>query len=666
MIKKSIFILLILSYLFSFSQRLKFPEQRDFSWPDHNMKFLTVPDSLAGESLIILKDEFTFRNGFLTRRLALKAMNSDGISKISDFQLPDDIDLTNFSNEYRQGRFKDQKIPFYYTYDIQYFAARIIRSQKGFFDLDPSCKKGEVFWIKTDGSHIKQETFNFEITDIQIGDIVEITYKVEIKNARVFLSLNTIYPRLMLNVITDLPMGYHNLRSIDTAQFRTTKRIGKNFSCQFFYLNAIRYPDNSGGLRALPYLVMNEWRSKWISVVDSVSRRKYNTKEQNALRAFADRFVREASDSSGNKVVAQMIDNINQLEFVSAEKMYFSAESQYALTAVEHLNKGRLEEQFELKTYDGLLEEKKIFFLYAIIGDKRKSEVKEGFYSNTVNRQTVFAIPEGKSLVFYKIRKDALKYLPNELPFYLEGTMCALIPQNTHFSSIKTSITNKMLFTKTPGSSFNENLRSEIVKCNISIDSSKIRLAIKENLSGQFSTLLRPYYNNEYIDSTVSGKYFKKCTEKPFAKDITIKQISSAKTFPFKHTFGGEETIFLQKNSEISLLNWFSFVFSKKEIGSKPNHDYYMDFQFTDSYNYLFEFDKPCEIINSSSFTKKIINEYFELSSNLTKQESNKFLLSIIVKVKQDIIPKKDADKFMDFITALEDLNNLKLNYKIL
>ena len=72
------------------------------------------------------------------------------------------------------------------------------------------------------------------------------------------------------------------------------------------------------------------------------------------------------------------------------------------------------------------------------------------------------------------------------------------------------------------------------------------------------------------------------------------------------------------------------------------------------------------EVLNGGEFTKKLSNEFFEISSNFVKQESNKYLLSVIVKVKQDLILEKDESKMTDFVNLLDDINKLKLNYKTL
>jgi hypothetical protein len=646
-----------------FPQKLKFPEQSDFLWPDNTVKYPELPGDFNNQDMVALNDVIELKDGMLYRRVTIKLINEKGVKKMSTLRLPEDLDLINFSNGYRQGRFKDQSTPFCYTYEIKYFAARTIRNRR-INELSPTCSKGKVFWVRSDGSRIKQDIFDFSLGDVEVNDIVEIMYKAEVGRARLFISLNTRFPRVKLQVLTNGFLGFNNLRPQDTLQMRKPVKVEGSYFFEFKDLNGIAYPDNSGGLRKLPYIVFNQYAFPWTVMTDSISKKKYNTKEQNSLRKYAETFKREPSDSSGNKILTQLIDSINSLTYVSAESMHYSANSQYAITSSEHLLRRRLVEEFMIKTYDQLLEEMKIFFYFGIIGDKRKSEVKMEYYTNTIDMEGIFAVTQGKSIIFYKTRKDGLKYFPNELPYYLEGTNCALMPQNLQFAPDKNK-GSKMIFTKTPKSSFNDNVRSESAQFLVKTDSLFIKAQIKESLGGQYSTLLRSLYKNEYIDSTVQPVYYKKCIDKPGFRNANIKRGLENKFFPFKCSFNCAATSVLPA-SVINLKDWFSFNFSIEDFQVAPDHDFYVDFQLTDSYNYLFEFDKAVEILNTVDLTKRLSNEYFEISSNLVKQENTKYLLSVIVKIKQDIIPEKNGYKLSEFVKLLDEINNFKLNYKIL
>ncbi len=192
------------------------------------------------------------------------------------------------------------------------------------------------------------------------------------------------------------------------------------------------------------------------------------------------------------------------------------------------------------------------------------------------------------------------------------------------------------------------------------MDSFLMRSTGKVSLSGQFSTILRPLYLNEWIDSTVSPGYFKRCVDKPGA--ITKKALlSSKKTFPFRHVFGCAQKMNFKDTNKLSLKNWFSFVLSRKEIPQKPECDYYFDFDFSDAYTFSIDFNRPVEIKNKEAFTSKINNEYFELESGIFKNQST-YLLSVKVAVKQSYIPLEKANLLMDLLEQLDELNNFTLD----
>ena len=165
------------------------------------------------------------------------------------------------------------------------------------------------------------------------------------------------------------------------------------------------------------------------------------------------------------------------------------------------------------------------------------------------------------------------------------------------------------------------------------------------------------------LDSTISPVYCKKCSEKPSASNIKIRTLSRSNIFPFKHSFSVTEDIPFT-TSLIPLKGWYSFIFNSVLFSKKPNFDFYFDFKSSDIYNHLFSFNKPVEILNVSAFTKSIQNNYFELSSNFVKQNESTYLLNVIVKVKQSVLPEKEGQLLVEFTEALDYLNNLSILYK--
>lgn len=262
--------------------------------------------------------------------------------------------------------------------------------------------------------------------------------------------------------------------------------------------------------------------------------------------------------------------------------------------------------------------------------------------------------------MYFMPRYGGMKYHLNELPFYYEGSLAALTARNFQ-DNMKAKDEKSFKLLKTHKGTFNENTRTENATVKIAMDSLKAGFVIKESLSGQFSTLLRHLYLNEYIDSTVAPHYFKKCLDKPSSSEHKVKLSSFITEFPFRYTFNCSEKISLTNSKKLDLKNWFSFPISKIIIPETPTHDYFFDFDFSDSYNFLLDFNTPVQVKNKEEFIKRINNNYFELESDIIKNTDSSYLLKVKLVVKQNKIPLSEINLLTTLITDLEDLNNFSL-----
>lgn len=692
--KKNLTFFCILLFANCWSQN--FPGQRDFQWPDYFVNYMDVPDSLKDEEAIILNEQLVITDNIIRKRIAIKIQNERGLERLRQLQLPENFDLTNPPNWYSQGRFKGRRDPFIYSYKINYFSARILKPNKKFEEITVKCKSEKVYWVDTTGRRIYDYIHDFNFEDLSVGDILEYTYEalVDWNHAQHVVYPNGIDPKF--NYSLDLKVGIRaDLKNIELIyDYKIPKNVIKktvtnkngdlvrNANYSFDYLKGYNSIENIRPGYTLPSISVNHGsfyalkgsgnpnvytmyaldRYKWMLIVDTVKTNLYDKYHAN-VRKFIAGFESISDDTTGVFFASQLVDTLNKLKFVSAESMSYGDIPQYALPSSEQLLKGRLTEEFIFKNYRDFLTEKNIFYYSGIMLDKRKGIINMDYRNAYDLEKKIIVIPIGNSFKYYVPRYRGVTYLPDELPFYLEGTKCALMPcSRCAGSSSKLQIS----FITIPKSNFNENARSESASIKVITDSMRINVFIKENLSGQFSTMLRHYYNNEYIDSTVRESFYKKCYDIPGLSDLVIKKGALQNKFPFRQTYNCSGNIKLNNKGEISLKDWFSFTWSKTQFSKTPNHEIYTEFQQSDYYNLLFEFDKPVEVVNLDDFAKKMMNEYFEITSNLVKQDGNKYLLSVIVKVKQDMVPEKDAVRIMDFVSVLDVINNFKIQYKTL
>ena len=163
------------------SQDLTFKTET-YSWPDQVKKFESIPDSFKNEGAVILKDNislnFTERN--ITRRIAIKILNVEGLNYFKTVCLPQNFDITRINNSInKQGRFCELNSPFVKTYKINYFAARIIRNNV-ITEIPVSVNTKKVYWLAKDGERIYDFEISCSFDQLDIGDIIEYSYSVAV------------------------------------------------------------------------------------------------------------------------------------------------------------------------------------------------------------------------------------------------------------------------------------------------------------------------------------------------------------------------------------------------------------------------------------------------------------------------------------------------------
>lgn len=679
------------------SQNLNFKSE-NYTWPDANKNFDIIPDSLKNDGAVILNDDITlnFANAFVKRRQAVKILNEEGLNYFKSVSLPQNFDITNQNNPYyKQGRFAKRLIPFIYDYKISYFAARIIRN-KIITEIPVKVTTNKVYWVKYNGEKTYDYEYVFDFNDLQVGDIIEYSYKAEIKGTydTEQFYLNDYFPKLntklSIKIIAPGSLSRTEMvlnHNIDSSQYTKTDVPDKSFTYQNFYytfknLKAIKYSQNILAGKTLPHVTASAYnvnrhsldrtmssskyifstRYSWFVIPDSLNEKeKVYDKYGANLRKFIAKFPDNPNDSSKTQFFSQFIDSINTYKYLTAEQMHYNQEAQYILASSERLMKRELPQEFVSELYADILFEKNIFYYKANVQDRRLGIHTSANRSHEDYELEFFALPVKTSFKFYVPRFKGIKYFPDELPFYYEGSFCALFPKNTKAANYKEGLQN-IKFIKTPASTYNENVRTENALFKVNLDSSIIHASIKTTLNGQFSSILRHYYNKDVVDSTIKTEYFKKCVDKPDASEKQIKLTSQSKIFPFKSSYACSENIKISKEY-IDLSNWFSFALDKENFKEPITQAYFLDFTFTDSYNFLFEFNKPTDITNLEEFNKKLHNDFFEVSSILNKQENNKYLLTLSTKAKQYVLPEEKTNYLIEYLNLLSQINLLKLKY---
>lgn len=703
--KKIFFYVSFLIIGITYSQNVSFKKEL-YSWPSIAPSQTKQTDKFIDEDLVIIDEDVklnlvTRTIQVLNKNCILKINTEKGLKKIKSISLPESFDIGADKYLEQQGRQKNTQAPFIYDFKIMHFAARVLKKNGEVVELPMNVKYNKVFWLEQNGNRMEDYNYIFSLENIEVGDVVEYNYTIQFAGRygyNLFFFNGDIAKQNSSFQIKYSPiLRFENQKILfggngaDSALTKSVE-VGKintvwTYDYKFKDLKAINYPVNSCSGKNLPYIfadlnfltfigfsaIPNDAlvfkdrgpNFEWLPLQNLFVEKANYDKQHANVRKFLSAIPNDENNADKSVFLSKLCDTLNTLKYASAESMNYSENAQYSVGSGEWLVKGKIIEEFMFELYWQLLNESKLPKNLICVQDKRLGEHKTGSRTAYKYEYNLFGIDNGKSILYIMPRVNGMKYNLDEIPFYIEGATAAVMNYDVQEVIFKSLISPKVIqFIKTSSSSENENVRTENGMFKFNLDSNVVNVSMKENLSGQFSTIVRPIYLNEALDSTVNPVYFKRCTDKPNAQNINIKKTSSSNIFPFKNSFVCTEKINFSKSSEIPLKNWFSFTFDKHLIPEKPNFDYYFDFQYTDIYNYMIEFNKASDISNIDDFTKSIHNSYFDLSSKLTKQTEATYLLSVMVKVKEPLLSEADGQLLLDFVSDLDALNNMTIKIR--
>lgn len=703
--RKTIFFIVFFISGLAHSQYVSFKKEQ-YVWLNAAPSQSKQTDDFMNEDLVIIDEEVKFNllnrtTQIMQRNCIIKVNTENGVKKLKSISLPESFDIGADHHLAQHGRHKLTQAPFIYDFKIIHFAARVLKKNGTVVDLPMDVKINKVFWLENDGNRLENFNYVFSLENIEVGDVLEYNYLVhfvgrygynlfffngdipkqnsffEIKysplknfeDQQIIFSANgadsVLKKSTGMDRLTTIWTSQYHFKNLKSNNYPVNSRSGKTLPYIFIDLNFLTYI-GSTHIPAEALVFKDRGKNfEWLPL-NTVYVEGANYDKQHAnIRKFLSHIPNDISNPDKSVFLSKLCDTLNTLKYVSAESMNYSDEAQYSVGSGEWLVKGKIIEEFMFEMYWQLLNESKMPKNIVCVQDKRLGEHVTTTRSAYKYEYNLFGVNNGKSMLYIIPRADGMKYNLDEIPFYIEGVTAALMNYDIQEIRFKSLISPKVThFIKTSSSSENENVRTENATFKFNLDSNSVTAFIKENLSGQFSTIVRPLYLKNSIDSTVNPIYFKKCTDKPNSRNISIVKSSSSSTFPFKNSFVCSEKIDFSNKNEISLKDWFSFTFNKKLISEKPNFDYYFDFEYTDIYNYMIEFNRPADITNIDAFSKSIHNSYFDVSSKLTKQTETSYLLSVSIKVKEQVLSQADGQLLLDFVNDLDNINNMTMQIK--
>lgn len=701
--KSQILTLFLLGVFCSFSQDSFFGEG-PVNW--ETRKVYEIPaeaEKYASSDLVILDDlvEVFFRSETkekLVRTIKYKINTFKGLEIVKHIRMPESFD-EGFDKYFdKQGRSSRIKTPNLGEYNVKVFAARKYSRQR-WSNVKVKDNYEALKRIKPTGEFAEENNIVFNLGNIAVGDVIEIYYELyfDTRYGSNIFYFNGAYPKLKCEydfifraAKTFTEATYALPINIDQSNIYSSRVDYQDYflitkKIQLSDLQANNYTLNSSVAEKLPHICFdfNYYRGmvnytdkrfsftrsvkpknyEWLIPVDTNCKTQTNTlydKHSLALRKFLINHSRAVNDSQSVVFLKSLCDTFNTFRYISPNQLYYNESHLHDMSSGDHLLKRRLVGQSLWKLYTDLFQENNMFYYLVNIQDKRFGTHQLKQRAHFAYEHNLIAVPIKDSFVYLMPRYNGLKYHLNELPYYYEGVQAALIPTNFQ-KSTKNKPSKGFKLTETPLSSFEHNLRQESAKIKIVLDSQLVRLTTKETLSGQFSTILRPLYLNECIDSAIAPHYFKKCIDKPNGVAKKIKPSSSMNYFPYRYVFDCTEKLNGADTNGLSLKAWFSFVLSKEIMPSVPNYDYYFDFVLTDTYTFDLDFGRPVVIKNKNDFEKNINNDYFSLLSDIKENGKNGFIMNVSFSIKKESIPKTQAHLLTEIIERLDNLNNFTL-----
>ena len=658
-------------------------------------------EKYAGSDLIILSDltEFFFYSSTkekVVRSVKYKINTKKGLEQLKHYKMPESFDHAFDKELFQQGRRARINTPYMREYTIKVFAARKFSRQR-WANVTVKERYETQRWIKPTGEFSDEQIMVFDLGKMEIGDVLEIYYEsyFDAQYGSNIFYFTAPYPKLTceydfvyrMDRFTKDPSFILPI-NIDPANVYTSKVDYDNYylvttKIQLGTQDANNYPLNSFESAKMPhvfadftyfrsmikyeqnkYLFNRTVKPKnynWTVSIDTNSKEQIRTydKQASALRKFLGGLPPAGTDSTNVVFAAALCDTLNNFRYITANQLFYNESALYEHYSGDHLLKRRLAGHSAWKLYQDLFKDARLFYYQVNAQDGRLGEHDPKKHIHFGYENSFIALPFKEGFVYLMPRSDGQKYLFNEVPFYYEDILAAYIPMNVQFAKSKADKIFRMIKTRT--STQAQNTRTENAAVKVSLDSLSARLLIKEELSGQFYTILRPMYLNENIDSTIAPHYFKKCIDKPGATAKKTKPVSGSHEFPFKHVFDCSGKISFKDSARLSLKNWFSFTLSKRTISEAPHYDYYFDFAQEDSYSFLLEFSRPTEITNLQTFAHSVNNDFFELESKITAEKENTYKVEARFIVKKKIIPKDQTNLLTELVESLDQLNNFTL-----
>ncbi len=662
---------------------------------------------------------FRNRGTTIKNRIVAKILTEKGKVEFTNFLLPESINKYTYDYEgmaSRQISFNDLK---HYDLEVQYFAARKLKENGKFDRLDIN---DEIIIEKLGklGEAHRSIEYLFKIENVEVGEVIEVVYEIFVEQPlgypidpsfneemtgfyeapsfyywwRLFFNdkypiqksittfsffnelhiewqyFNNAQPDTIINTNTfNKHIWYHN--NLEASNFELNEHAHKNLPNVYLYYHNLLYgPITEGGsVDYQPYT----WEFLCRSVMqfkgeNDVLSSQFSLKER-LLNKFFDKHKTE-NIKPIQHLKAMHNGIINDFTYKDNKKYYFGRSIALYDTG-RNLKNLNIYELNRFDVYDGLLRRLKQNYYMVFVPDKRLDAIDEERPIVPVNPLIFYAVQFGQSLVYLMPKNNSTGYYIDELPFFLEGQKALLINQ----SAVSKFDEHNIVFVDLPASTEKDNYRIIRGKAKVNLEQKKLEVEAQLKLSGQYSTLLRNFYNNIEEPQLANKNYYQHFYKwaKP-NKIIENKKLNVEDTYPFKAEktvkFDIENNITLKNDSiyTINITKCLQHVFDKK-LAKAKERNYYFDFKKQDNFTYLFEFDEEVVLQEDENSTINFYQEadFGKYYTKIEQLSPTKILLESKLEIKEAFAEKAELSALRAIYRHIKLLNeNLDFSVKLL
>lgn len=357
---------------------------------------------------------------------------------------------------------------------------------------------------------------------------------------------------------------------------------------------------------------------------------------------------------------------VDSVRYDDAFALYKRLEGNRKLSPGGDLYSGLIKEPNKESIYAGMLPRLGCQFFTAYIDDVRSGYIFEDYYAPVYDNELLFAaVTEDDNIMFILPKSDERNLYCEELPFYYENAPVFLI-FTYDFAGYKRNFNDVFRSIVTPGSETKDNYRKVNSMVNVNLNDDKILFNTRISLSGQYSTLTYPVYNDCPVDKTINPKYVRKIWEiagdpqvelvQPNGKQIVFPYISSVNA---RYSISGIDR---QNDSIVALdLNrWIKHIYYPDLNATHRYTDFFADFSGSDTFAYMLEFDSPVSLIGKPE-TIHIENDFGLYKFNIEQTGERNILVSSFFLNKQTMVSKNEIFKVAELYSAIEEANQTHL-----